>query len=342
MKVVRLYGKHDLRVEESDKPKPAPGEVLIRIEAVGICGSDVHFFKEGHIGSMEMLSPHVPGHEFCGVVAEVGSEVKDLQSGDRVAGNPVVSCGICELCREGRSNLCLNPKLVGTPPWPGAMQEYFAHPAAFCRKLPEGMSPTSGALLEPLSVAIHSVDAAEIQSAYSAAVIGCGPIGLFLLKMSRLSGAIDVYASEVLPTRLEAARRFGATQVFDASKVDVVKEILSATGGRGVDVSFEAAGFPGSLSQSVEVTRPGGRVIVLGTPDQFVSADPTELRHREMRLEWSRRFLDRDYSRALELVSRGIVDVESLVTHHFSLDHAPQAFQALVNGKDAIKVIIDV
>ena len=342
MRAARLHAKHDLRIENVERPHPGLGEVLIRVERVGICGSDVHFFLEGHVGSMNLLKPHVPGHEFCGIVAEVGPGVSDLDIGDRVAGNPVISCGSCELCQEGMPNLCLNPKYVGTPPWPGAMQEYFAHPAEFCLRLPEDLSSTSGALLEPLAVAIHSVDAAEIHPAYSVAVIGCGPIGLFLLQMSRLSGAVDVYASELMEARLAAARGFGVTEVFDASKVDIVKEILTATNGRGVDVTFEAAGFAGSLAQSVRVTRRGGKVIVLGTPNHSVSADPTELRHREMKLEWTRRFLQRDYSRALKLVSRGIVDVEDLVSHHFSLESAPQAFETLVNGKESIKVVIDI
>jgi len=341
MKALLLYADHNIQIEEIDKPSPGPGEVLLKVEAVGICGSDVHFFKEGHIGSMRFKGPHVLGHEFAGTVVELGPGVEGLEVGDHVAANPMISCGVCEPCREGKPNLCLNPRFVGTPPWPGAMQEYFVHPASYCVKLPANVSPIAGALLEPLAVAIHSVDLAELKPAHTAAVIGCGPIGLLLLQLSRLSGATDVYAAEISPMRLEAATRFGATVVFNAREVDVVEETLKATGGRGVDVSFEAAGVRGSLEQGVEITRPGGKIIVLGTPGHPVSAEPIHLRHKELTLIWARRYLYRDYSRALTLVAEGIVNIERLVTHRFSLENAVEGFEALARGDGIIKSVIE-
>ena len=236
MKVVRLHGVGDIRIADEDQPTPGPGESLVRVTAVGLCGSDLHWFTEGGIGDSQLLHPLVLGHEFAGVV-EGG-----LDDGRRVAVDPARPCGTCELCLEGNRNLCLSVRFAGHGGDDGALRDYLAWPTALLHTVPDDLSDADSAMLEPLGVALHAHDLGKTRAGGDVAVIGCGPIGLCLVQVARAAGARHVVAIEPLGHRREAAAAMGADVVLDSGADDVRAALAEATGGRGVDVAFEAAG----------------------------------------------------------------------------------------------------
>ncbi len=344
MKAIRLYSPHDLRVEEIPDPgHPGRGWVRLRIASVGICGSDLHYYREGDIGTAAVEEPLILGHEFSAFIEELGPGVEDFQEGQLVAVEPGRACGKCETCRDGHPNLCPHIIFCGYPGVDGALQKVLLYPAQFLHALPEGFSPADGAMLEPLGVGLHALRLGKLDPGETAAVLGAGPMGLTVIDLLRAFGASEIYATEPLPHRRAAAERYGATAAFDPQADDVVEAIMDSTHGRGVDTVFEAAGAPDTPDQAAAVAKPGATVVIVGIP----SKDELKLRHSIFRrkgltIKLSRR-MKHTYPQTIALVREGRVDVRSMVTHRFRLDEADKAFRLADSYADnVLKTTIDV
>jgi L-iditol 2-dehydrogenase len=336
MRASRLHGIGDIRVEDLPRPVPGPGEVLLKVAAVGTCGSDVHYYVEGAIGDQVVTEPIIMGHEFSAWVAGPGGGVTGLEIGQLVAVEPAIHCGECECCRHGHPNLCPDVVFCGTPPIDGVFAEYTAKPAENCFPLPEGFTPADGAMLEPLGIAIHTVDLAHLRPGYTVAVLGAGPIGLLTAAVARAAGAGEIYMTEPLSYRWEFALRYAADAVLDPGATDVVAEIMRLTGGRGVDVAFEAAGAADTPDQAARVARPGGKVIVVGIPsDDTMTFTAGIVRRKGLTIKLVRR-MKHTYPRAIALVEKGLVDVGSLATHEFPLERIAEAFEMVAGYDDGV------
>jgi L-iditol 2-dehydrogenase len=325
-----LYGVRDVRVTEEAVPAPEPGTSLVRVTAVGLCGSDLHWYDQAGIGDSRLDRPVVPGHEFAGVI-EGGP-----RSGERVAVDPAIPCERCELCRRGDRNLCPRIRFAGHGTFDGALRDYLAWPALLLHPLPDAISDAEAAMLEPLGVALHALDLGHLRLGASVAVIGCGPIGLLLIQAARAAGAGAIIATEPLPHRRQAAAKLGADHVWDA----IGAERVEATVGLGVDVAFEVAGTDAAVAGAMVAARPGGRVVLAGIPDQDSTRFPASVARRKgLTIAMSRRMND-TYPRAIALVRRGAVDLASLVTDRYRLADAPDAFAAAASRR-GLKTIVE-
>jgi L-iditol 2-dehydrogenase len=330
MRVVRLHGPHDLRVADEPAPTRSPGTTLVRVTAVGICGSDLHWYVEGGIGDARLDRPLVPGHEIAGVVADGPRE------GTRVAVDPALPCRRCPSCEAGHRNLCPSVAFAGHSGLDGGLREYMTWPDTALHPLPPGMSDADGAMLEPLGVAVHALDLAHLRFGMSVAVIGCGPIGLLLVQLARASGATYVLATDPLAHRRDAALRLGADAVYG----DIV-DTTDVVGAMGeADVAFEVAGTDEALRAALTVTRPGARVVLVGIPATDQTSFPASLARRKgLTLVLARRMGD-VYPRAITAVERGIVDVASLITARYPLGQASDAFHH-AETRAGIKTIVE-
>jgi L-iditol 2-dehydrogenase len=336
MRASRLHGIRDLRLETLSRPIAGPGEVLLKVAAVGVCGSDVHYYLEGRIGVQVVTGPIIMGHEFSAWVEELGPGVEGLAVGQLVAVDPGISCGRCEPCRQGHPNLCPHVRFCGTPPIDGVFAEYAVMPAENCFPLPAGMDPVAGAMLEPLGIAIHSVDLAHLKPGQTVAVLGAGPIGLLIAAVARAAGASQVYLSEPLAYRRQFARDYVADAVLDPVSVDIVTAIGDLTGGRGVDAAFEAAGAPETPQQAAAVARIGGTAIIAGIPtDDTMILNASTVRHKGLTIKLVRR-MKHTYPRAINLVQTGQVDLQPLVTHLLPLARIAEAFDLVAGYEDGV------
>jgi len=348
MTAVRLYGSRDLRVEQVERPgAPARGQALLRVSAVGICGSDLHSYLDGRIGDNVVTTPLILGHEFGGVVEAVGPEAFDgdfapLLPGTRVAVDPAQPCGRCEMCEQGHPNLCRRLHFCGSFPDDGSLCEAMLLPAHTCFPLPDSIDDAGAALLEPLGIAIHAIDLAKLQVANSVAILGAGCIGLYLLQLARLSGADPVFVIDQFPWRLQVAERYGGVPL-NFRDGDPVRAVLDATRGRGVDVAIEAAWADHSVQWAAEMARLGGRLVLVGIP----GSDKVELKHSTIRRKGltmrAARRMKHTYPRAIHLASTGMVDLNGIISHRFPLEQTPQAYAMNVEYADeVVKVVIDI
>jgi L-iditol 2-dehydrogenase len=331
VKSVRLHGTGDLQIHDEPVPIPGAHEKLIRIKSVGICGSDLHWFGEGSIGDAQLEHPLVLGHEFAGVT----------QEGQRLAIDPAIACGQCEFCARGDPNLCVNLIFAGHGKTDGALREWITWSENSLFPVPDSLSDDDAAMLEPLGVAIHTVDLGKLNVGMTVGVFGCGPIGLLIIQMAKLSGAATIIATDKLAHRVEAAKRFGATHAFFVGEDSPLSDIEAATNGRGVDVAFEAAGAQGAVDDAFAAVTPGGKVVLAGIPgDDKTSFAASVARRKGLTIKLVRR-MKHTYPRAIELVSKGLVDVHSLVTHRFPLEDARAAFD-VAQRREGLKIIIEV
>jgi L-iditol 2-dehydrogenase len=332
VRAARLHGPRDVRVHEEERPEPGPGQVLVRVEAVGLCGSDLHWFEEGGIGGHRITRPVVPGHEMAG----------RSEDGRLVAIEPAIPCERCALCLEGHPNLCPTIRFAGHGEVDGSMREWMAWPERNLFPLPDGLTAADGAMLEPLGVAIHTVDLAHVRPGSSVGVFGCGPIGLFCLQVAKAAGAARLVATDLAtrPHRLEAARDLGA-KAFAAEDGREAKAILRSVGGHGLDVGIEAAGEQGAVDAAVEAVRPGGRVVLAGIPsDERISFRASSARRKGLTIVLVRR-MKHTYPRAIALAAAGRVDLRSMVTHRFPLAEAAKAFD-VASRREGLKVVVEI
>lgn len=336
MNAALLHGIRDVRLERLPKPQPGPGEVLLKLASVGVCGSDVHYYLEGRIGSQVVTAPMIMGHEFSAWVAALGPGVAGLEVDQLVAVEPAINCGHCEHCLAGNPNLCPDVRFCGTPPIDGVFAEYAVMPAENCFPLPDSFDAADGAMLEPLGIAIHSVDLAHLKPGCTVAVLGAGPIGLLTAAVARAAGASKVYMTEPLAYRRVFAADYVADEVLDPEAADVISALLDLTNGRGVDVAFEAAGAADTPQQGAAMTRPGGKLILIGIPSEDeLHLNASTVRHRGLTIKLVRR-MKHTYPRAIRLVQTGQVDVRSLVTHLDPLDRIHAAFERVAAYEDGV------
>jgi len=337
MNVLRLHGVGDIRLHTEPIPEPEKGEVLIRVSAVGICGSDLHWFGEASIGDASLSRPLILGHEFSGVVEDARSAL----NGKRVSVDPAIACRECEYCMDGNPNFCEQLHFAGHGEDDGALREYLTWPERNLYPLPEAINDEEGALLEPLGVGLHAVELGKIQPGAAVGVFGVGPIGLMIVQLAQLAGAVEILVTDRLNHRLEAALTMGATQGFLVTDDWDHGEIWSATQGRGVQVAFEVAGENQAVETAVEAAKPGGRVILVGIPAQdWTAFTASTARRKGLTIKLSRR-MRFTYPSAIRLVEDGLIDVHSLVTQRYPLSESDLAFQA-ANKRQGLKTIINI
>ena len=332
-KVLRLHGMGDLRLHDEPLPAPGPGDLLVRVTAVGICGSDLRWLAQAGIGNERLRRPLVLGHEFAGVI-DSGE-----RRGQRVAVDPAIPCGACELCQAGHPNLCTTVRFAGQGIEDGALREYLAWPSRCLHPLPDSLTDADGAMLEPLGVAIHAVDLGHLRAGMTVGVFGSGPVGLLILQLAGTMGMARLIATDALPHRLEAARSLWA-EAFQAGGSREAGEIVAVTGGRGVDVAFETAGENDAVEAAVASLKPGGRLVLVGIPaDDRTAFSASVARRKGLTIKLSRR-MKHTYPRAIRLVESGAVDVRSLVTHRFPLAEFDRAFD-VARRREGLKVIVE-
>lgn len=329
MRCATIHAPGDIRVEERPDVTAGPGESVVRITSVGLCGSDLHWFTEGAIGDAVLTRPLVLGHEMAGVV------VSGPMAGRTVGLDPAVPCGDCRECHAGLEHLCTRMSFAGHGRTDGGLRELIAWPDRRMHLLPDGYDPAEGTLLEPLGVAVHSADLAHLRHGWRVAVVGCGPIGLMLVQLAVMSGC-EVVAVEPREHRREAARRAGATTVVSPGEVTAGSALDS-----GCDVAFEVSGADDGLGRAALLVRPGARIVLVGIPDEDSTVFQASLMRRKgLTLALARRMTDSAYARAIALGTRGAVDLSWLTSHRFPLDEAGKAFE-VASRREGLKVVID-
>jgi L-iditol 2-dehydrogenase len=339
MQAVFQHGPRDLRPGELPIPIPGPGEVLIKVAAVTICGSDIHAYTEGNISGIQWDQPFVPGHEVAGPIVDANGT--PLTEGTPVVLDPAASCFDCYLCNSGWYHVCRNQRFLDLPPVHGGLREYVAWPANRVFPVPPEMDLSVAPLIEPLAVAVHAVELAANVTNATVLVVGCGAIGLCTFQVAKARGAARVIAVDLIPERLQVASELGADLAINASEGTALSEILAATDGAGVDLAFEAAGPQVSLELGLQAVHPTGEVVVIGIPteDEY-HLSSADLRRREMTLKFVRR-QNENFPEAIRLVEHGRVQLAPMLTHRFPLSQAKEAFDlAERKGDGAIRVAV--
>lgn len=343
MKVAVMNGIGKMGFVEREIPQPKENEVLVKLEYVGICGSDLHYYETGAIGDYVVEPPFVLGHEPGGVVVEVGENVTHLKVGDRVALEPGKTCGHCEFCKEGKYNLCPDVVFFATPPVDGVFQEYVAHEADLCFKLPENVSTLEGALIEPLAVGFHAAIQGDAHLGQKAVVMGAGCIGLVSMMALKARGVSEVYVVDIMEKRLEKALELGATGVINGMKENVAARVDELTAGKGMDLVVETAGTEVTTRQAIEIAKKGSNIVLVGYSKSGEMTLPMSL-VLDKELTFKTVFRYRHiYPMAIEAVASGKVNLKGIVTDIFTLDEAQKAMDYSVNNKaDIVKAVIKI
>ena len=343
MKVAVMLGIGKMGFEERDIPQPKDDEVLVKLEYVGICGSDLHYYESGAIGDYVVKPPFVLGHEPGGTVVEVGKNVTHLKVGDRVALEPGKTCGHCEFCKTGRYNLCPDVVFFATPPVDGVFQEYVAHEAGLCFKLPDNVSTMEGAPIEPLAVGFHAARQGGAQAGQVAVVTGAGCIGLVSMMALKAMGVSKVYSVDVMDKRLDKALELGADGVINGSREDAVKKVMELTGGMGCDLVIETAGTEITTRQAVQMTKKGATIVLVGYSKTGEIKMPISLA-LDKELTFKTVFRYRHiYPMAIDAVASGRVNLKGIVTNEFALDDIQEAMDESVNNKaDIVKAVVKI
>ncbi|MCC2255244.1 NAD(P)-dependent alcohol dehydrogenase [Ruminococcus sp. CLA-AA-H200] len=341
MKTAVMLGIGKMGFEEREIPVPKENEVLVKLEYVGICGSDLHYYETGAIGDYVVEPPFVLGHEPGGTVVEVGKGVKHLKVGDRVALEPGKTCGHCEFCRTGRYNLCPDVVFFATPPVDGVFQEYVAHEADLCFKLPDNVSTLEGALIEPLAVGFHAAIQGDAHLGQKAVVMGAGCIGLVSMMALKARGVSEVYVVDLMEKRLAKAMELGATGVINGGTEDVEARIRELTKGSGADLVIETAGSEATARQAVHIAKKGSTIVLVGYSKSGDMNLPTSMiLDKEITLKSVFRYRH-IYPMAIDAVASGKVNLKGIVTDIFDLDDVQEAMDQSVSRKaDIVKAVI--
>jgi len=340
MKAMLLSDYKQLEITQLPEPDIGPDEVLVRVKACGICGSDIHGF-DGSSG--RRIPPLVMGHEASGVVAQVGSNVADLAEGDRVTFDSMVSCGRCFFCRRGRANLCDDRRVLGVSCGDyrrhGAFAEFVAVPQHIVYKLPDALSFQHAAMVEPVSVAVHAAHLAPIRLGDTAVVIGTGMIGLLVVQTLKAAGCGEILAVDLADEKIELACRLGASAGLNPEQTDVQQEILARTAGRGADIAVEAVGATRPVQTAIETVRKGGSVVLVGNLSPQVELPLQSVVTREITLYGSCASSN-EYPACIEMLARGAVEVDPLITALSSLEEGPAWFDRLYGGEPGLMKVM--
>jgi L-iditol 2-dehydrogenase len=338
-----MHGIDDVRIDKVDFPQMKEGEVLIKIKSVGVCGSDVHYYKHGKIGSYIVNQPMILGHECAGEVVDVAKDVKGVKTGDRVAIEPGYTCRKCVYCKSGRYNLCPDVTFMATPPIDGAYIEYVSWPADFVFQLPENMTYDHGALMEPLAVGMHAVRRSRLKPGEPVIILGAGTIGLVTLLAAKAAGAGEIIVADLEDVRLAMAKKLGATEIINAGKEDTVAIINDMTHGFGMEVVFETAGSIPTSQQTIELAARGGRIVWVGLAGEDLYPMPVlQAIDKELDIMGVFRYAN-VYPYAIQLVSNGRMNIDPLVTHRYSLENVKEALEVAYERRDgAVKVMVDI
>jgi L-iditol 2-dehydrogenase len=337
MLVAELTSPHQFRLSDSAPiADPEPGQIQVAVKAVGICGSDLHYFSEGGIGDARCLYPMVLGHEPAGAVVKTGSGVSGWSAGDRAILEPALYCYHCEFCMTGRHNVCANIRFMSMPAEPGFFRELVNLPARNLLPLPRSLSDAEGALAEPLAVTIHSMQLAAPRPGETAVVFGAGPIGLLTIAMLKLSGISRIWAVEPVAARRELARALGADTTIDPSSTDPVHEILRDTSKRGVDIAIDCAAKGDTVNQCVHAARNAGRVVVTGVPSEdYINLAFHDMRRKELAF-YSVRRSNHNSETALRLLEAERKRFAPMLTHERSLSQIQAAFEICESYADGV------
>lgn len=341
MKVALMEGIGKMSFTRRPIPTPKADEVLVKLEYVGICGSDMHYYETGAIGEFVVKPPFVLGHEPGGTVVAVGSDVKHLKVGDRVALEPGKTCGHCEFCRQGKYNLCPDVVFFATPPVDGVFQEYVAHEAALCFKLPDNVSTLEGALIEPLAVGFHAANQGGAHAGQTAVVMGVGCIGLVSMMALKAEGVSRVYVVDVMQKRLDKALELGADGVINGKEEDVVEAVRRLTGGMGCDLVIETAGTEITTRQAIHMTKKGATIVLVGYSKTGELTLPISLA-LDKELTFKTIFRYRHiYPMAIEAVASGKVNLKGIVTDLFDFDDIQNAMDRSIADKaNIVKAVV--
>lgn len=338
-----MTGLNKMEIREVEVPVPKEKQVLIKLEYVGICGSDVHYLEHGKIGDFVVNGDFILGHECAGTVVAAGPGVEKLKVGDRVALEPGVTCGQCEFCKTGRYNLCPDVEFLATPPYNGCLMNYIAFPENMAFKLPDKISTKEGALIEPLAVGMHAANQGRVKLGDSVVILGSGSIGLVTLLACKAFGATDITVVDIIPKRLEYAKKLGATNIINAAEADVLAEMDRLTDKKGVDVVIETAGSAKTIAQTPYLVKNGGCVVLVGmAPQDIIEYNFSKIMAKEAEIKSVFRYRN-IYPQAIKAVSKGIIDISGIISHEFDFEEAAKAFDFVINNKrDVVKAVIKI
>lgn len=342
MKAVVLTGIRQMEI--IDIPMPAiknDTDVLVKLAVVGVCGSDVHYYETGRIGSQVVTYPYFVGHECSATVAAVGRAVRHLNVGQPVAVEPAMACHTCDQCRAGRENTCRSMRFLGTPPVPGCLCEYIVMPEDCIFPTHDKITLEQAAVCEPFSIGVYSVQQAHLPNNADIAILGAGPIGLSVLLAAKAQGAKNIYVTEKIKQRLDAAKKAGAVWAGNPDTQDIVKTINEKVP-LGVDAYFECAGQQETIDQGLDIIKPGGKAVIVGIPrSERVSFSIDKLRRREITVVNIRR-QNKCVQAAIDLVAAKKVNLDFMITHRFKFEQTKEAFDLVADYNDGvIKAIIE-
>ncbi|SCW43638.1 L-iditol 2-dehydrogenase [Paenibacillus tianmuensis] len=342
MNAAVLTRPKQIEMKQTGIPTPKDNEVLIRIRAVGLCGSDVHYYEHGKIGRYVVEKPIILGHEASGEIVKLGAQAPaHLKVGQRVAIEPGATCGACEYCTTDRYNLCPHVEFLATPPYDGAFSEYVAMRADLVFPIPEDMSYETAALVEPFSVGLHAVRRGGLQANETVVIMGMGPIGLLTVANAKLAGAKTIIGVDLEQNRLDVALKMGATHTVNLRSENLADKVNEITDHQGVDVAFETAGNPKAVQGAVASVKRGGRVVVVGmSPEDEVPVNMSIIVDSEIDLRGVFRYHD-TYLAAIDILSKKIVDIEQIITGKYTLGETAAAFEQAINDKtNTLKIMV--
>lgn len=340
-KAMFLLDNRKMQMEETNMPVCGAGNVIIKIEYCGVCGSDVHNYQHGEPAFPDMY-PFILGHECAGEVVETGAGVSTLKVGDKVTVEPGITCGKCDWCKEGKYNLCPNVDFLSAPMYHGALRNYIAHPADLCFKLPDHVSTMEGALIEPLAVGLCAAVKSAIRVGQTAVVLGAGCIGLVTLLSLKAMGVTDITVIDLFDNRLDKALELGATRVLNAANTDVVEEMKRLTGGRGADYVYETAGSRVTAAQSVYLAKRGGTVMMIGNVVGETPFNFQLLVDKEVDIQSTFRYRN-IYPVAIDMLASGRIDIKTIITKIYNFEDTRQAFEDCIENKQSVvKAVIKI
>lgn len=339
-KALYMNGKLHLAFKKMEIPEPKTGEVLVEVEYCGICGSDVHFYETGCIGTTPIEGDLILGHECAGIVVKTGSGVTNVAAGDRVVLEPGIGCGECEFCKSGRYNLCPDVQFISCPPYQGAMRQYLTHPAHLAFRLPENVSTQEGALVEPLSVGLHAARLGEVKLGDTVVILGAGCIGLTTLAACKAMSASRVIVTDLYQNRLDKALEMGADIVINGSEEDTLARVLELTNGQGAEVVFETAGSRVTAMQTEPMTKRGGIIVIVGNVMGDTPMNFYKLGHKEIVIKTVHRYRN-VFPLAIQSIADGKIDIRKLATDCFAFEDGIEAFEkARTDKQNVVKAVL--